>query len=126
MREAITSPALPPAAGPFSPAVRAGDTIYVSGQVAQDPSTGKLIDGDVSAQTEQTIENLTRVLEAAGRSLDHVLRVGVFVTDPASFRLVNEVYQRLFRAPYPARTSVVVSALPLGAAVEIDAIVDGR
>lgn len=108
---------------PYSPAVIGSDLIFVSGQVALDPASGALVEGDVSAQTEQVLRNLAAVLEAGGKSLGDVLRVCVYLTDMQSYSAMNEVYVRHFEAPYPARTAVAVAALPLGAAVEMDAIV---
>lgn len=119
----VTSDKLPPLAGPFSPGARSGSgPLFISGQVAQDPGTGVLIDGDVTAQAHQALRNLAAVLAAAGKSMDDVVRVGVYLTDMADFGAVNEVYRTHFRAPYPARTAIGVAALPLGAAVEFDAI----
>jgi 2-iminobutanoate/2-iminopropanoate deaminase len=119
----ITTDRLPPPAGPFSLAVRGENVIFVSGQVAQDPATGALVEGDVAIQTGQALRNLAAVLEAAGKDLGDVLRVGVYLTDMATFPMMNEVYLEHFDAPYPARTTIGVAALPLGAAVEIDATV---
>ena len=119
---AITTDRIAPAAGPFSPAIRAGDVLYLSGQVGQDPATGLLVTGDVTRQTEQIFSNIRAVLEAAGKSLADVVRVGVFLADIRDFAAMNAVYERHFEAPYPARTTVAVAALPLGAAVEIDLI----
>lgn len=121
-RDAIFIDRAAPSAGPFSPAVRGGELIYLSGQVAQDPATGKLVDGGVAEQTEQAIRNLAAVLEAAGRTLDDVVRVGVYLTNMVDFTAMNEVYARSFIQPYPARTTIGVAALPLGAAVEIDLV----
>lgn len=121
-RDAITSNEVTPPVGPFSMAVRGGDALFVSGQVAQDPATGALIDGDVADQADQVLRNLAAVLEAAGKDLGDVVRVGVYLTDMADFAVMNEVYLRHFQAPYPARTAIAVAALPLGAAVEMDAI----
>jgi 2-iminobutanoate/2-iminopropanoate deaminase len=109
--------------GPFSPAVSGDNLIFVSGQVALDPTSGALIEGDISTQTEQVLRNLAAVLEAAGKNLGDVLRVGVYLTDMHSYSAMNEVYVKHFEAPYPARTAIAVAALPLGAAVEMDAIV---
>ena len=122
-RKPITSDNLPSPAGPFSLAIRGENLMFVSGQVAQDPATGALIDGDVASQTEQVLRNLAAVLEAAGKDLGDVLRVGVYLTDMAAFAMMNQVYAAHFGAPYPARTAIEVARLPLGAAVEIDAIV---
>ena len=122
-REAYTTDKIAVPVGPFSPAVRAGEFVYVSGQVAQDPATGRLIGGDVAAQTEQIFENLGAVLNAAGKTFSHVVKASVFLTDMGNFAAMNAVYGRHFEAPYPARTTVAVAALPLGAAVEIDFVV---
>jgi 2-iminobutanoate/2-iminopropanoate deaminase len=122
-RNAITTDELPAPAGPFSVAVHGHDLLFLSGQVAQDPATGELIDGDTGRQTEQILANLAVVLAAAGKTLGDVVRVGVYLTDMADFAAMNEVYGRHFTAPYPARTTIGVAALPLGAAVEIDAVV---
>jgi 2-iminobutanoate/2-iminopropanoate deaminase len=120
--EPITSDRLAKPVGPFSPAVRDGDRVYTSGQVAQDPTTGKLIEGGVAAQTEQIFQNLTVLLEAAGKSLADVVKVNVYLVDIKRFAEMNEVYARHFVAPYPARTTIGVAALPLSAEVEIEMI----
>jgi len=122
-RNAISTDQLPAPVGPFSLAVRGGDTLFVSGQVAQDPATGALIDGDVARQTDQVLRDLAAVLAAAGKDLGDVIRVGVYLTDMADIAAMNEVYLTHFQPPYPARTAIGVAALPLGAAVEMDAIV---
>ena len=121
-KRAITSDKLAPLAGPFSSAIVSGELVYLSGQVAQDPHTGKLINGDVRAQTDQIFRNLSVVLEAAGMTLANVLRVGVFLTDIKDFAAMNEIYARHFSQPYPARTCIGVAALPLGAQVEMDVV----
>ncbi|MGA2564171.1 MAG: Rid family detoxifying hydrolase [Steroidobacteraceae bacterium] len=121
-REAITSNELAPAVGPFSQAIRAGEFIFLSGQVAQSPATGKLVAGDVATQTQQVFQNLRAALRAAGKTLTDVVRVGVYLTDMKDFAQMNSVYERQFEAPYPARTTIAVSALPLGASVEIDLV----
>jgi 2-iminobutanoate/2-iminopropanoate deaminase len=118
----ITSDRLAKPVGPFSPAVRDGDRVYTSGQVAQDPATGKLVVGGVAPQTEQIFRNLEVLLEAAGKSLADVVKVNVYLTDIKTFAEMNEVYARHFVAPYPARTTVGVAALPLSAEVEIEMI----
>ena len=118
----ITSDRLAKPVGPFSPAVRDGGRVYTSGQVAQDPATGKLIEGGVAAQTEQIFRNLEALLEAADKTLADVVKVNVYLTDIQRFAEMNEVYARHFVAPYPARTPVGVAALPLGAQVEIETI----
>ena len=121
-REAITTDKIAKPVGPFSAAVRSGDFVYLSGQTAQDPATGKLVEGDAAAQTEQIFKNLDAVLRAAGKSFTDVIRVGVFLTDMADFAAMNAVYARHFDAPYPARTTVAVAGLPLGARVEIELV----
>jgi 2-iminobutanoate/2-iminopropanoate deaminase len=123
-RNAITTDELPAPVGPFAVAVQATNLLFVSGQVAQDPATGKLIDGDTGRQTEQILANLAVVLAAAGKHLGDVVRVGVYLTDMTDFAAMNDVYARHFTDPFPARTTIGVAALPLGAAVEIDAVVD--
>jgi 2-iminobutanoate/2-iminopropanoate deaminase len=122
-RDAITSDKLPAADLPFSLGVRGGGLLYLSGQVAQDPSTGQLVDGDIARQTDQILRNIATVLAAAGKDLEDVVRVGVYLTDMANFAAMNEVYARHFSKPYPARTAIGVAALPMGAAVEMDVVV---
>lgn len=119
-REAVTTDRIAAPVGPFSPAIRAGETLYLSGQVAQDPATGRLVEGDVGRQTEQILRNVGAVLQAAGKSFSDVVKVAVFLTDMRDFQAMNAAYARHFDPPYPARTTVAVAALPLGAAVEID------
>lgn len=121
-RHAITTDKIAKPVGPFSPAIRAGDTLYLSGIVAQDPATGKLISGDVAAQTERIFRNVEAVLFAANSSLEHVIKVTVYLADMKDFATMNEVYGRQFSAPHPARTTVAAAALPLGAIVELDVI----
>ena len=121
-RQAITTDTIAKPVGPFSPAVRAGDTLYLSGQVAQDPATGQLISGDVAAQTERIFRNIEAVLHAAKSSLEHVIKVTVYLTDMKDYAAMNEVYGRQFSAPHPARTTVAAAALPLGAMVELEVI----
>jgi 2-iminobutanoate/2-iminopropanoate deaminase len=118
----ITSDRVAKPVGPFSPAVRDGDRVYTSGQIAQDPATGKLINGGVAAQTEQVLQNLEAILSAANKSLADVVKVNVYLTDMRNFAAMNEVYAKHFVAPYPARTTVAVAELPLGAVVEIEMI----
>ena len=121
-RTIIHSDHAPKAIGPYSQAVRSGDTLYLSGQTPLVPSTGELAAGDISAQTQQVFENLQAVLAAAGASFDHVVRVGIYLTDLGNFAAVNEVMKRYFAEPYPARSTIGVAALPRGAAVEIDLV----
>lgn len=120
MRQPVTSDKLAPAVGPFSPAVRDGHAIYASGQVAQDPKTGLLIKGGVEAQTRQIFDNIEALLAAAGKTLADVIKVNVYLTDMRDFQDMNGVYASRFEKPYPARTTVAVTALPLGASVEIE------
>jgi 2-iminobutanoate/2-iminopropanoate deaminase len=121
-RQAITTDTIAKPVGPFSPAIRAGNMLYLSGQVAQDPATGKLISGDVAAQTERIFRNIEATLQAATLTLDHVIKVNVYLTDMKDYAAMNEVYGRQFSAPYPARTTVAVVALPLGGLVELEVI----
>lgn len=106
---------------PFSPAVRAGELTYLSGQVGLDPATGKLAEG-AGAQTAQALDNVAAVAKAAGKSLDDVVKANVFIVDMADYAAVNEAYAKGFAKPFPARTCVAVAALPLGARVEIEVI----
>lgn len=110
------------AVGPYSHAVEAGDLVYLSGQTPIDPATGKLAEGDIAVQTAQCFKNLFAVLTAAGLTPDQVVKVNVFLTDMGNFTAMNGVYQQQFNAPYPARTTIGVAALPLGAQVEIEMI----
>lgn len=121
-RETFTTDKIARPVGPFSPAVRAGEFVYLSGQVAQDPATGRLVAGDVTPQTEQIFRNLEAALHAAGKTFADATKVSVFLIDMTDFAAMNAVYGRYFEAPYPARTTVTVAALPPGAAVEIDLI----
>ncbi len=120
---AITSPALTPPVGPFSQAVKVGGFIYFSGQVGQDPTTGKLVAGGITAETERVFQNLSAVLDAAGKGFDDVVRAGVYLTSIGDYGAVNGIYARHFSQPFPARTTIAVAALPLGACVEIDLVV---
>ncbi len=117
----ISTTNAPAAIGPYSQAVQHGDTIYVSGQLPLNPETKKM-DDDVSAQTKQSMNNIKAILQEAGSSMENVIRCGIFVTDLADFVAVNEIYASFFEGDYPARATVQVAALPLGAKVEIDAI----
>jgi 2-iminobutanoate/2-iminopropanoate deaminase len=122
MKAVVTGDA-PAPVGPYSQAIALGGLLFVSGQVPLDPKTSALVEGDIEAQTERVIQNLDAVLRAAGTSLDRVVRTTVYVTDLALFGRVNEVYARFFAGdPAPARATVQVAALPLGAQIEIDAI----
>ncbi len=122
-REAITAEGAPSAVGPYSHAVRAGDLLFCSGQTPLDPATGKLVEGDIGRHTEQCLRNLAAVCTAAGTSLDRAVRMGIYVTDMATFGQVNEAYGAFFPSDPPARSTIGVASLPLGAQVEIDAVV---
>ena len=121
-RQPIHTDNAPKAIGPYSQAIRSGNTLYLSGQTPLDPATGEMVAGDIEAQATRVFENLKAVLSAAGASFDDVLRVGIYMTDLGNFAKVNEVMKRYFREPYPARSTIGVAALPRGAAVEIDLI----
>jgi 2-iminobutanoate/2-iminopropanoate deaminase len=123
-RQAVTADRAPAAAGPYSHAVRSGSVLFLSGQIPLDPGTGKLVEGGVGDQARQCLRNLEAVCEAAGTSLDRAVRCGIYVTDMGTFAEVNEVYATFFSEPHPARSTIGVVALPLGAQVEIDAIVE--
>ena len=117
--QTIQTDAAPAAIGPNSQAVRAGNTLYLSGQLGIDPSTGKLAEGGVVQQAEQAFKNITAILDAAGLNRADIVQVQVFLTNIGDFAAVNEVYKHYFSPPYPARAAVAVAALPAGAAVEI-------
>ena len=122
-RETVTAVGAPEAAGPYSHAVRAGGLIFLSGQTPVDPETGKLVEGDIGAQTRRCLDNLGIVAAAAGATLEHdTVRCGIYVTDMATFKDVNAAYGGYFGDAPPARSTIGVAALPLGADVEIDAI----
>ena len=112
----------PAAIGPYSQAVRAGTTVYFSGQIPLDPATGNLVEGDIAAQARRAFDNLKAVAEAAGGSLDRIVRLGLYLTDLSQFAAVNAVMQDYFAAPYPARSTIEVSGLPKGAVFEVDAV----
>lgn len=121
-RSIVHSDKAPAAIGPYSQAVRAGNTVYLSGQTPLDPATGELVVGDIAAQARRVFDNLRAVCTAAGGSFDQVVRVGIYLTDLGNFAAVNAVMAEYFKQPYPARSTIGVAALPRGAAVEIDAI----
>jgi 2-iminobutanoate/2-iminopropanoate deaminase len=122
-KTAITSPEIAPPVGPFSQAVTIDGFLFFSGQVAQDPATGRVVEGGIVAETERVFQNLSAVLKAAGKSFDDVVRAGVYLTNMSDFAAMNGIYARYFNQPFPARTTITVAALPLGACVEIDLIV---
>jgi len=121
-RQPIHSDNAPAAIGPYSQAVRAGSTIYLSGQTPIDPATGALVDGDIRAQARRAFDNLKAVCEAAGGSFDDIVRVGLYLTDLGQFAEVNAVMAEYFAKPYPARSTIGVAALPKDSAFEVDAV----
>ncbi|MCL6618956.1 MAG: RidA family protein [Thermomonas hydrothermalis] len=121
-RTPIQTDAAPAAIGPYSQAVRAGELVFLSGQIPLDPATGELVAGDIRAQAMQAFANLKAVCAAAGGSLDDVVRVGLYLTDLTQFAAVNAVMSEVFTPPYPARSTIEVSALPKGAGFEVDAV----
>ncbi|GAA4784793.1 RidA family protein [Lysobacter hankyongensis] len=121
-REPIQSSAAPAAIGPYSQATRAGDMVFLSGQIPLDPNSGLIVEGDITEQARQAFANLRAVCQAAGGSFDDIVRVGLYLTDLSEFAAVNAVMQDVFSAPYPARSTIEVSALPRGAKFEVDAI----
>jgi 2-iminobutanoate/2-iminopropanoate deaminase len=124
-RESITSPKAA-AVGPYSHGILAGGFAFLSGQTPLDPATGKLLEGDIAAQTRRTLANLGAVLEAAGLGFDDVVECNVFLVDMADFAAMNAVYAEHFRKPYPARTTIGVASLPLGARIEIKLVARAR
>lgn len=125
-RQPVSTDQAPAAIGPYSQAVRAGDTVYFSGQIALDPDTGALVDGGVEDQARRAFDNLKAVCLAAGGSMDDVVRLGLYLTDLSDFAKVNAVMGKYFVEPYPARSTVEVSALPKGALFEVDAVMVTR
>lgn len=122
---AIATDNAPAAIGPYSQAVRAGDLVFCSGQIALDPGTGELQTADVAAETDQVMRNLRAVLEAADSGLERVVKTTIYLTDLGDFSVVNEAYAAFFAGTPPARATIQVAALPLGARVEIDAVAVG-
>jgi len=117
----ISSPEAPAAIGPYSQAVRAGDTVYLSGQIPLDPGTMQIVEG-FEGQVKRVFENLRAVCRAAGGDFDRVVRVTIYLTDLGKFSVVNDMMATYFKEPYPARVTIGVASLPRGAAVEIDAV----
>ncbi|MGD0932673.1 MAG: RidA family protein [Candidatus Korobacteraceae bacterium] len=122
MREAIATNDGPKAIGPYSQAIKANGLVFVSGQIPFDPATQQLIEGDIAAQTERVLQNLSGILKAAGSSLDRVVKAGVFLKNMSDFAAMNEVYGRYFTQNPPARSTVEVARLPKDVLVEIDVI----
>jgi 2-iminobutanoate/2-iminopropanoate deaminase len=121
-RQAISSPDAAKPVGPYSAALRAGDLLFVSGQVPVDPASGAMVEGDIAAQTRRVLENVGVLLRAAGLSYANVVRTTVFLADMNDFKAMNEVYSTFFVEPYPARSTVQAARLPRDARIEIDAI----
>ena len=121
-RTAVHSELAPAAVGPYSQALRVGDQLFCSGQIALDPATAELVDGGFQVQATQVLANLEAVLVAAGMGFGDVVKVTIYLTDLADFAVLNEIYAEKFREPYPARATVGVSALPKGALIEMDLV----
>jgi len=122
-KQIVSTPAAPAAIGPYSQAVRAGNTLWLSGQVPLDPVTKELVQGDIEVQARRVFDNIKAVLAAAGTNFDDVVKTTIFLTDLSHFAQVNKVMTEYFREPYPARSTVGVAALPRGAQVEVECIV---
>ena len=125
-RHPVISPDAPKAAGPYSHAVASGGFVFCSGQTPVDPATGKLVEGSIGDQTQRCLENLAIVADAAGARLEDAVRMSIYVVDISTFPDVNEAYGSFFASDPPARTTIGVASLPLGAQVEIDAIIAAR
>ena len=121
-RTAIHSDQAPAAIGPYSQATRTGNLVFLSGQTPLDPATGNLVEGDIAVQARQAFDNIKAVVAAAGGTMDDIVRVGLYLTDLSQFAAVNAVMQEYFTAPFPARSTIGVSALPKGVAFEADAV----
>lgn len=122
MRQAVAAPGAPKAIGPYSPAIRAGNLLFLSGQIPLDPVTGQLVDGDIGAQTDQVMRNICALLKAAGAGPEHLVRTTVFLIDLNEFAAMNARYATFLVDPPPARATVQVARLPMDVRVEIDAI----
>ena len=121
-KQAFASPNAPKAIGPYSAALRAGQLLFVSGQVPIDPDTGMMVDGDIGSQTRRVLQNIGALLEAAGLTLQQVVRTTVFLADMNDFAAMNETYRTFFAEPHPARSTVQAARLPRDARIEIDVI----
>jgi 2-iminobutanoate/2-iminopropanoate deaminase len=121
-RQVISSSSAAPAIGPYSPALRVGNFLFLSGQIPLDPASGQLVEGDIRAQTTRVLQNIGELLKAGGADFASVVRTTIFLADMGDFALVNEIYAAFFSAPYPARATVQVARLPRDVRVEIDAI----
>lgn len=122
MKQPVQTTLAPAAIGPYSQAIQAGDTVYVSGQLPIDPATGQFAEGDIRDLTRQSLLNVQHILESVGLSMAHVVKTTVFLADMNDFVGMNEVYAEFFAAPFPARSAVAVKTLPKGASVEIECV----
>ena len=122
-KEIISTENAPQAIGPYSQAVKAGNLMFISGQIPLDPKTGDLVSESIEDQAKQVLDNVKSICEASGNSLDDIVKISIFLTDLNNFSVVNDVMKEYFSEPYPARATVEVSGLPLGVNVEIEAIV---
>jgi len=120
----ISTPKAPPAIGTYSQAVKVGQTVYVSGQIPLDPANGQLVEGAIDAHIRRVFDNLQAIIAAAGGDFSHVVKLNVFLTDLANFATLNKIMAEYFHEPYPARAAIQVAALPKGAAVEMDCLVE--
>ena len=123
-RSVIKTDRAPAAIGPYSQAIKAGSTVYLSGQIPLDPATMELVGGGMDAQVRRVFDNLSAVCDAAGGALHDIVKLNIFLTDLSHFNLVNEIMKEYFQEPYPARAAIGVAALPKGAEVEMDAVMD--
>jgi reactive intermediate/imine deaminase len=123
-RSIISTPNAPQAIGTYSQAVKVGNTVYVSGQIPLDPKTGDLVQGEMELHVRRVFDNLKAIINAAGGDFSHVAKLNVFLTDLANFALVNKIMAEYFSQPYPARAAIQVAALPKGAQVEMDCVVE--
>lgn len=121
-RETVSTPDAPAAIGPYSQAVRAGDLLFLSGQIPLDPATMEIVEGDFKDRAHRVFRNLQAVAAAAGATLDHAVKVNIYLTDLGNFAEVNEVMARYFNQPYPARAAVGVASLPKGVDIEVEAV----
>ena len=121
-KQIISTESAPAAIGPYSQAVKTGDVVYLSGQIPLDPATGKMVEGDITVQAERVMENLKAVLEAAGSSMDNVVKTTVFLADLGDYAAMNAVYGRYLGGSPPARSAFQVAALPLGARLEVEMV----
>ncbi len=124
MRTIISTPKAPAAVGTYSQAVKVGKTVYVSGQIPLDPATGQLVDGDFEAHARRVFDNMLAIIEAAGGDFSHITKLNVFLMDLANFAALNTIMAEYFKEPYPARAAIQVAALPKGAIVEMDCVVE--